>query len=57
MNKLRVSELQQVCSSAGYPFAKEEFGHLLRQGLRDYIIRKEFEVNTMESHLAWQQGR
>ena len=55
IKKLRVSELKEVCAEANYPF--REYGHLLRQDLRDYIIRKEFEVSVMESHLAWLQGR
>ena len=55
INKLRVSELKEVCSGAKYPF--DEYGHLNRQGLRDYIIEKEFQVRTMADHLAWLQGR
>ena len=55
INKLRVSELKEICSGAGYPFG--EYGHLLRQPLRDYIIEKEFEVSSMATHLSWLQGR
>ena len=55
INRLRVSELREVCASAEYP--REEWGHLLRQPLRDYIINKEFQVRTMAAHLAWLQGR
>ena len=55
INKLRVSALKEVCANAGYKH--DEYGHLNRQGLRDYIIEKEFEVSTMATHLAWLQGR
>lgn len=55
INRLRVPELTEICANAEYP--REEWGHLKRQGLRDYIIEKEFQVRTMADHLAWLQGR
>lgn len=55
INKLRVPEFKEVCSKAKYPFV--EFKDLNKQGLRDYILDKEFQVSAVATHLAWLQGR